>query len=45
MTEGRTMQEDSIPYETDEGVVVAVDLDGTVHRMKPIPPASAGEGI
>jgi hypothetical protein len=28
----------TIPYETDEGVVVAVDLDGTVHRMKPTPP-------
>lgn len=25
----------TIPYETDEGVVVAVDLDGTIHRMKP----------
>jgi hypothetical protein len=24
-----------IPYETEDGVVVAVDLDGTVHRAKP----------
>lgn len=32
------MAEDkSIPYETDNGVVVAVDLDGTVHRMRPVP--------
>jgi beta-phosphoglucomutase-like phosphatase (HAD superfamily) len=26
---------DYIPYETEDGVVVAVDLDGTVHRAKP----------
>lgn len=29
---------DTIPYATEEGVVVAVDLDGTVHRQKPVRP-------
>lgn len=27
--------EETIPYETAEGVVTAVDLDGTIHREKP----------
>jgi hypothetical protein len=27
----------TIPYETEEGVVIAVDLDGTVHRARPAP--------
>lgn len=27
--------DETIPYETADGVVVAVDLDGTVHRAKP----------
>lgn len=36
-----TPEHAGIPYETDEGVVVAVDIDGMIHRMKPL--LGAGE--
>lgn len=36
MNETRSQNESAvrIPYRTDEGVVIAVDLDGTVHRAR-----------